>query len=122
MLWSRKPKDEGPYLGRMLNGKRVVPGRVHVPGPKHLCSFGPPGTGKSSALVIPNVAHLPRSMIIIDPKGEIAAITARKRARMGRVLMLNPFGLLAGDLPHLKSHGLNPLALLDPNSDRFVGD
>jgi len=41
---------------------------------------------------------------------------------MGRVLMLNPFGLFENDLPHLKSHGINPLAALDPSSDRFVDE
>jgi len=113
MSQSRKVEDEGPYLGMMLHKGRVK-GRAHYPGEKGLFSLGAPGTGKTTSLVISNVAHLPRSMLIIDPKGEIAAITARKRAKMGRVLMLNPFGLFEKELPHLKSHGFNAQATLNP--------
>jgi type IV secretion system protein VirD4 len=114
-----KHPDDGPYLGLFLEGKRTR-GQVRYNGPKHLLSMGPPGTGKSTGLAIPNIAHLARSLFIVDIKGEIAAVTARKRAKMGRVLTFNPFGVLVHDLPHLKSHGYNPPATFDPRSDDFV--
>ena len=40
------------------------------------------------------------TMIVIDPKGQLAAITARKRATMSRVVPLNPFGLF-DEMPRL---------------------
>ena len=91
-------------------------------GENHLVTIGPPGTGKSTRLLIPNLATLKRSILCIDPKGELAAVTAQKRAKFGRVVILNPFGTLVDECPYLKSHGFNPLALLNPKSDDFVDD
>jgi len=54
--------------------------------------------------------------ILLDPKGELAAITARKRAEFGRVIILNPFELI-DEAPHLKSAGCNPLRQLDKGSE-----
>jgi type IV secretion system protein VirD4 len=116
-----KKMDNGPYLGRFRPGWRPK-GAIRYSGPKHLITIGPPGSGKSAGLVVPNVADLKRSMLIIDPKGELAAITARARARLGRVIILNPFGLFADELPHLASQGFNVMAQLDPASDGFADD
>ena len=114
-------RDDGPYLGAFLD-KRSSPGAIRYRGPKHLITIGPPGSGKSAGLVVPNVADLPRSMLIIDPKGEIAAITAKARARLGKVIVLNPFGVFADELPQLKSQGFNVMAGLDPASDSFTAE
>jgi type IV secretion system protein VirD4 len=66
---------------------------------------------------------LRRSIICIDPKGQICAITRRARARMGKVIVLNPFGVLVDLLGDgLKSHGWNPLAQLDPKDPEFQSD
>ncbi len=91
-------------------------------GQTHLMSFGGSGSGKSTSLVVPNLMTLRRSMIVIDPKGQLAAITARARARMGRVIILNPFKVLTERLPHLKSEGWNPLLQLDDKSHDFPSD
>ncbi len=111
---------EGVYLGFFADTLGAL--TLRYKGGKHLLSFGTPGANKSTGLVVPNLAHLPRSIIVIDPKGELAAITARKRADMGRVIVLNPFALLADDLPHLESEGWNPLMQLDPESEDFESD
>ncbi len=111
---------EGVYLGFFADDEGAT--TLRYKGGKHLLSFGTPGANKSAGLVVPNLSHLPRSVIVIDPKGELAAITARKRATMGRVVVLNPFGLFLDDLPHLESARWNPLAQLDPASDDFEGD
>ena len=91
-------------------------------GENHLITVGPPGTGKSTSLLMPNLAYLDRSILVIDPKGELAAVTAQKRAQFGKVVILNPFGVLAEGRPYMESHGFNPLALLDPESNSFVDD
>jgi type IV secretion system protein VirD4 len=111
--------DQGAYLGGTTDGQRYY--ALRYQGGLHLLCFGPPGSGKSMSLVVPNLAHLRRSVIVIDPKGELAAITARKRAQFGKVIVLNPFGLLIEEAPHLESAGWNPLRQLDPDGD-FEGD
>jgi len=111
--------DGGPYLGVFAGQGKPVPLRYE--GPKHWVIFGSPGSAKSMGLCVTQ-AHLRRSMIVIDPKGQLAAITARARARMGRVITLNPFGLFADELPHLKDSGWNCLLQTNVNSDDFAGD
>jgi type IV secretion system protein VirD4 len=119
--WHRKPKDNGLFLGRLFEEGKVG-NEVHYREPIHAITIGPNGSGKGTRLIVPNLAELPRSIFIIDPKGEALAITGRARAKLGRVHIINPFNLLADSLPHLKSHGYNPMADLDARSDEFVDD
>lgn len=116
-------KDQGPYLGQFLDGERAA-GVIRYTGPKHLITIGPPGSNKSMGLGVENIANLPRSMIIMDCKGQLAAMTWRKRKEMGRVIVINPFGLFVDQFPHLKSSGFNPLGCLDPSpqNSRFPSD
>ena len=80
--------------------------------------FGPNGTGKGTRFLIPNLLSIKdRSIVVIDPKGELAAVTADYRRTIGDVVMLNPFNVLG-----LGSAGFNPLALLDPKSPNFYDD
>jgi type IV secretion system protein VirD4 len=90
-------------------------------GERHLTMFGPNGSGKGATIEIPNLLHLGNdvSILSIDPKGQNAAVTAAWRRRIGDVRVLNPFGLHLGLYPDLESVGFNPLATLDPASDRF---
>jgi type IV secretion system protein VirD4 len=100
-------------------------------GDRHLTLFGPMGSGKSRRVLMTNLIRLSDwSMVVIDTKGELAAHTAAHRAKTGSVLLIDPFGLMPQNYPHLVeahpefagSHGLNPLASLDPSSSRFVDD
>lgn len=90
-------------------------------GERHLTMFGPNGSGKGATIEIPNLLHLGNdvSILSIDPKGQNAAVTAAWRRRVSDVRVLNPFGLHLGLYPDLASVGFNPLATLDPDSDRF---
>lgn len=110
--------DKGLYLGEWAG--YYPPQRIRYKEDKHILAFGPTGSGKSTALLVPNLASLRRSIICIDPKGQIAAITARHRATLGRVIVLNPFGVLLDQCPHLKSDRWNPLAQLNPASTNFT--
>jgi len=112
--------DQGPYLGGYTDGQHYY--ALRYQGGLHMLCFGPPGSGKSMSLVVPNLSHLRRSVIVIDPKGELAAVTARKRAAFGKVIVLNPFGLLIDEAQHLESAGWNPLLQLDPDGSDFEGD
>lgn len=90
-------------------------------GERHLTMFGPNGSGKGATIEIPNLLGLGNdlSIVSIDPKGQNAAVTAAWRLLLGDVWVLNPFGLHVERYPDLKSIGFNPLAGIDPNSDRF---
>jgi type IV secretion system protein VirD4 len=112
--------DDGPYLGVFAGDGGPVP--LRYKGPKHILCFGPPGASKSMGLVVPNLAHLRRSMIVIDPKAQLTAIAARVRATMGRSIVKNPLNMFADELPHLKDSGWNPLLQTDVKSDDFAGD
>ena len=118
-LMPRSP--EAIYLGRLLDNKHEHDS-VGYPGNAHLVTIGPAGCGKRTGLIVPNLSTLRRSILVIDPKGEAAAITARKRAQFGPVIVINPFGVFASELPHLKSNGFNPLTALDPEHDDFGDD
>jgi type IV secretion system protein VirD4 len=87
----------------------------------HCCLIGPNGCGKDTSIITPNLARLRRSVFLIDPKGEQAAIVYRHRARFSEMIVINPFGVLTDTHPCLKSHGFNCIGLpeFDPANDNF---
>ena len=84
---------------------------LHYDGPAHLLTLAPTRSGKGVGTVIPNLLTAWRSVIVVDPKGENARITARTRAVMGPVHVFDPFGLTGHP-----STALNPLDALTPDS------
>jgi type IV secretion system protein VirD4 len=115
----RLDAKEGITLGRHYDDTTErAGGKVVYEGERHLLLFGPNGTGKGTRFLIPNLLSIKdRSIIVVDPKGELAAVTADYRRTVGEVVMLNPFNVLG-----LGSAGFNPLALLDPASANFYDD
>jgi type IV secretion system protein VirD4 len=60
---------------------------------RHVVTVAGARSGKSSTVLIPNLLRYPGSVIVLDPKGELARACAAHRARMGqRVFVLDPFG------------------------------
>jgi type IV secretion system protein VirD4 len=91
-------------------------------GDGHLLTVASSGSGKGVSAIIPNLLTWQGSVICNDPKGENAAITARRRQEMGQdVYVLNPWGLHSGPPWNLKCAAFNPLDWLDINSED-VGD
>jgi type IV secretion system protein VirD4 len=87
--------------------------------------FGPPGSFKTVGLVVPQLLDEEsrrRSFVVIDPKGEITAITSRFRRRVSDVKIINPYGLLVDERPDMRSDGWNPLGDLNPASPGFIDD
>ena len=108
----RRKMKRGVELG--LDPVSGRPIRVAVEG--NILTVAPPRTGKTSGLIIPNLAGIDRNswcgpVVIIDPKGEVYRATAARRRAMGRtVRCLDPMNLVGG------SDHWNPLETLDPKN------
>ncbi|MBI3657340.1 MAG: type IV secretory system conjugative DNA transfer family protein [Acidobacteria bacterium] len=91
---------------------------------RHVVTIAPTRTGKGTTVIMPTLLAHDASCFVTDPKGELAAVTARQRQRLGhQVFILNPFGVLQQEFAARgfpASHRFNPLALLDPASPSFV--
>jgi type IV secretion system protein VirD4 len=106
-------------------GERIIaePDRAGAPvgsgDDRHIVTIAGSRAGKSSTVLIPNLLYYPGSVIVIDPKGELARTTAKAREeRLGQtVMVLDPFG--TSGLPRST---FNPLDELDQDSELFVDD
>lgn len=107
------------YLGHYLDRTKSARGKeLTYDGDRHLLLFGPTSSGKGTRLLVSNLLGLKnRSLVVIDPKGELTAITAAYRSTLGDVVVLNPFDILG-----IGSAGFNPLASLDPGAPTFIDD
>ncbi|MBL8776475.1 MAG: type IV secretory system conjugative DNA transfer family protein [Acidimicrobiales bacterium] len=62
----------------------------------HALVVAPTGAGKTTWLACQLAEH-PGSAVVVDPKGELAAMTARRRLELGNdVVVLDPFGVTKG--------------------------
>jgi type IV secretion system protein VirD4 len=87
-------------------------------GARHLLTVAPTRSGKGVSSIVPNLLLHEGSALVVDPKGENALITARRRgagdpnrkiAGMGQdVVLLDPWDISASALG-LKSGSFNPL-------------
>ena len=86
---------------------------------RHILTVAGSRGGKGVSLIVPNLLTYEGSVLAIDPKGELARITARARRQMGqKVVILEPFPKKGG-----KSTGsFNPLAELDPTDPEIRDD
>ena len=75
--------------------------------------------GKGVSAVVPNLLNYDGSVFAIDPKGELAAITAGERRRKGqKVVILDPYKV-SGDA---MLGSFNPFDQLDPSSGTLRED
>jgi len=116
MIWKGSP------LGFALNGKPLAYDRN-----ESTLIFGPPGSFKTVGPAACSLLDEPgkRSFVVMDPKLELAAITANYRRKVcgkDNVKIINPYGMLVDQRPDLKSDGWNPLGDLDPDSPTFGDD
>ncbi|MBB4000251.1 type IV secretory system conjugative DNA transfer family protein [Aureimonas pseudogalii] len=101
----------------LLVGASAKRGFFHYDGPEHLLTLAPTRSGKGASVIIPNLLHAERSVIVIDPKGENVQVTARHRKTFGHVHVLDPFNV-SGQA----NASFNPLAGLDAANPDFVDD
>ena len=108
--------------GLFLGAKDGVP--LFFNGKAHLVTVAPARQGKGTSVVIPNLLHYGGSIFVTDPKGELAAVTARHRKETfgQKVVYLNPWGLHG--LPRHRYNPLQPLIDMaaDPRRHHELGD
>lgn len=80
------------------------PQPIHTDPEGHLMTFAPTGAGKGVNVIMPTLLSYRGSVLVIDPKGEAAAITARHRRRFGQVVIIDPFHVVTE-----QPDSLNPL-------------
>lgn len=107
--WDWKP-------GRVLLGKwgsRLI-GREDD---RHIVTTAGSRAGKTSTALIPNLLRYPGSVVVLDPKGELALATAAARQRMGQTVhTFDAFGVTG-----LPSASYNPFASLAASNPQSLG-
>lgn len=106
---------DGLLIGRSPSGG----GLLRYSGKAHMITFAPPGSGKFTNSLGPNLAVYPGSVLCVDPKGQCAVVSARARRALGhKVHILNPFGLFADELGTSASY--NPLDWLLSEPEELI--
>ena len=84
---------------------------------RHIVTIAGNRSGKSRGGLVPNLAMYPGSVLVVDPKGELAQLTARRRHELGQtVYVIDPFEAGGAALrPYAAT--FNPLAMLEYSSD-----
>lgn len=85
-------------------------------------------SGKGTSAIVPNLCLWPGSIVVIDPKGENATVTAARRAGGSdycdgldqRTFVLDPFK--AAQVPDNLRASFNPIDALNPDSEEAVDD
>jgi type IV secretory pathway TraG/TraD family ATPase VirD4 len=113
------------WIGEALDAEATTLGYTDD---RHVTLISGTRGGKGAGVIVPNLCRWRGSCIVIDPKGENATVTARRRGEgsdythgLGQeVRILDPFG----EVPlasSLKAR-FNPLDVIDPDSDLAVDD
>ncbi len=99
---------------------------------RHVLVCSGPRSGKGTSILVPNLLLWPGSVVVIDPKGENAVITARRRGKgsaysygLGqKVHLLDPFSEVRGvsDTMYDLRASYNPLDQLGPEQPEAVED
>ncbi|MCJ2097469.1 type IV secretory system conjugative DNA transfer family protein [Methylobacterium sp. E-046] len=98
---------------------------------RHILTVAGSRAGKGVSLIVPNLLFWPGSCLAIDPKGELATLTASRRSALGsawslamdpgqgKVFALDPFERVSGPAARFRA-AFNPLADLDPQTERGI--
>lgn len=94
---------------------------IRYAGDAGLILISPARSGKTRDVLAGALLEYEQSAIVIDPKGQLASITKRRREEMGqRVITLNPFDVWSDHLG--PSARYNPMDLLDPSARDWDAD
>jgi type IV secretion system protein VirD4 len=95
---------------------------VGIADDRHMITIAGSRAGKGRSAIIPNLLTYPGSMLVIDPKGDLAAKTAEHRERvLGQTVhVLDPFSVAGTDSRYDST--FNPLSMLSLVSPTLVED
>jgi len=89
---------------------------------RHMLTVAGSRAGKGTSVIIPNLLFYTGSMLVIDPKAELASITAERRSALGQtVKVLDPFNRAAPWVKDYKA-SFNPLTILSEDSPTLIED
>ena len=90
---------------------------------RHMMTIAGSRAGKGRSTVVPTLLSYEGSVLAIDPKGELATMTARHRATQlkQRVVVLDPFKVAKGYAATCRA-GFNTMHMLDPKSPTLIED
>lgn len=91
---------------------------------RHMLTVAGSRAGKGRGAIVPNLVFYPGSVLVIDPKGDLAKETADWRANMlgQKTVVLDPFDTATDVLGKRYSGGFNPMTLLSPASPSLIED
>ncbi|MBT3039187.1 MAG: type IV secretory system conjugative DNA transfer family protein [Candidatus Thiodiazotropha sp. (ex Codakia orbicularis)] len=116
VLEYRPDNPDGKVLVGAVDGKLIG-----IEDNRHILTVAGSRSGKSVGL-ISNLLHYRGSALVTDPKGELAAITAQRRAALGqKVYVLDPFCATPARLSRFQA-SYNPLSVLKPDSPTIIED
>lgn len=132
-LWMPPPTLAGHEFWKYQTGKVFLGAScdqtIGIADNRHLLTIAGSRSGKGTSAIVPNLLLYPGSIMVIDPKGENASLTAERRG-LGRsipdgglghdIFVIDPFGVAHVDDAYRA--GFNPLASLDPRSDTFIDE
>lgn len=135
-LQFRPPNHEGKVFLGVIDGDvhshRLQDGRkerflrggvpIGIADDRHTITVAGTRAGKGRGVLTPNLLSYPGSMLVIDPKGDLAAETARfRREKHGqRVYVIDPFNVSQLDSSYQATY--NPLQTLNRFSETLVED
>lgn len=121
--WSMETEHVRSPVGFNFGDPEITPKDGYIDpilmdGEGHLITIAPTGAGKGVGCIIPALLRHDGPVIVIDPKGENAAVTARARRERGeRVVVLDPMGITGEE-----TGCFNPLDLISPGSAEGVDE
>lgn len=107
-------------------GKKILVGAIDqqligIADNRHMMTVAGSRAGKSVSL-INNLLFYRGSILATDPKGELAEVTAHRRAAMGqKVYVLDPFLTCSDKVAGFRA-SYNPMSVLDPSGQSFLED
>lgn len=107
-------------------GAKVLIGRlgqamIGIEDDRHIMTVAGSRAGKSVGLVS-NLLFYAGSVLATDPKGELAELTAERRAGLGqKIYVLDPFKKATSRISKFRA-SYNPMAVLRPDGETFLED
>ena len=99
-----EPSQSSPYGQQfgVLDGTNVM---LKYSGDGSILTIAPPGSGKTTCNVVPNLLRWPGAAVVLDVKGEIYDLTSKYRSTIGPIIKFSP-------LDPERSKCYNPLAFV----------